>query len=256
MRAHMATARGGGVLLRAIMVDVRRLHDSWMSIAFPRQHTHNVLGRWRPQTTRGRITFWLWFLIGAPLVALLYPLVLAGFMFRFYAVKLDSTAARLGILGVMGVFILAWGALALVALVQLPTDAFLAVLAAAIVATISGALAVAFGRIGGRVTTVVLAYPFAMTALFLPPVVAALVTPSLEPYVLEPSYDFAAWMLRNPLAVGGINEYLWATFDLEGPMYAAMWFAIAVPVGWLLGILVTLANVVRPRRESGSSQAA
>lgn len=243
----MSTARGGNVLLRAIIVDVRRLHDTWMGIAFPRQHTHNVLGRWRPQTARGRISFWLWFLLGAPLVGFLYPLVLAGFMFRFYAVKLDSTATRLGIIGVVGVFVIIWGALALIALVQLPTDAFLAVLAAAIVAIISAALAFGFSKFGGRGTSVVLAYPFAMTALFLPPVVAALVTPSLEPYILEPSYDFAAWMLHNVLAVGGINEYLWANFDLEGPMYAVMWFGIAVPIGWILGILVTLANLVRPR---------
>lgn len=252
--SYMATARGGGVLLRAIRVDLRRLHDGWMGIAFPRQHTHNVLGRWRPETTPGLIAFWLWYAIGAPLVGILYPFVLAGFVIRFYAVKLDSTARRLGIIGVVGVFVIGWGLLTLVALIQLPTDAFIAVLAAAIVAVISAALAFVFARFGGRATTVILAYPFAMTALFLPPVVAALVTPALEPYVLEPSYDFAVWILNNLLAVGDINAYLRENYTLEGVAYAAMWVGIAVPIGWLLGILVTLANVVRPKDRAANGQ--
>lgn len=251
----MATARGGGVLVRAIRVDLRRLHDGWMGLAFPRQYTHNVLGRWRPQTTGGQVLYWLWYAVGAPLIALLYPLVLAGFAIRFYAIRLDSTATRLGVIGVLGVSIVVWGALTVVAWAQLPWDAFLAVLAAGIVATISAVLAFATTRIGGRGTTVLLAYPFAMTALFLPPVVAALVTPSLEPYVLDPSYDFAVFLLQNPLALGGINEFLWANFELEGVAYAGMWLGIAFPVGWLLGLLVTLANTVRPRERDNSQVA-
>lgn len=241
-----------GSIVSGIRVDFRYLHDLWMGAVFPRQRlgAHNVLGRWRPQTNTGKVTYWSWYGLGLPIVLLLYPFVLAGFMFRFYARGLGSTARRLGIIGVIVTAALAWGILATVAFLQLPRESFVAVAAAAVVATVSAGLAFATARVGGRGTTVLFAYPFAMTALFLPPVVAALVTPSLEPYVLDPSYDFAVWLLENPLSIGGINELLWDNFQLEGPAYAGMWIGIAFPVGWLLGLLVTLADFVRPKRGS------
>ena len=255
---YMSTVGFGQALVTGVRVDLRYLHDVWMGAVFPRQRlgAHNVLGRWRPQTATGKITYWGWYLLGAPLVLLLYPFVLFGFMTRFYARGLGSTARRIGVIGVVVAVALAWGALATLAFLQLPTDSFRAVAAAAVVATVSAALAFGFGRIGGRGTTVLFAYPFAMTAMFLPPVVAALVTPSLEPYVLHPSYDFAVWLLQNPLAVGGINEFLWDNFTLEGAAYAGMWIGLAFPLGWLLGLLVTLADVVRPKRRTGGDQPA
>ena len=74
-------------------------------------------------------------------------------------------------------------------------------------------------------------------------------TPSLHPYVLDPSYDFAVWALDNVLVVGGINDYLRSNFSLEGPAYVAMWLGISFPLGWVLGGAVTLANLVRPSEE-------
>ena len=40
-----------------------------------------------------------------------------------------------------------------------------------------------------------------------------------------------------------------AEFDLEGVTYVLLWFGISVPVGWLLGTVVTLADLVRPAEE-------
>ncbi|OYR84431.1 hypothetical protein DJ71_08850, partial [Halorubrum sp. E3] len=87
------------------------------------------------------------------------------------------------------------------------------------------------------------------------PVVAALVTPTLEELILPPSYDLARWILDTFLAVGGINEVLRGAFDLEtfgeqwglpGLGYVLMWIGISVPLGWFLGALVALANLIRP----------
>ncbi len=255
----MVLALSNGVLLTAIRVDLRRLHDGWMGLVFPRQliATHNVLGRWRPQTLRGRFSYWSWYSLGAPIVAILYPLVLAGFATRFYARKIDKTAARLGMLGVVVLALVVWGALSAVAFVQLSTEGFIAVVAAAVVATISAALAVLFARVGGRGTTVLLGYPFAMNAIFLPPVVAALYSPMLARMVFPGSEQLAIWILDNVLWVGGVNAFLRAQYTLEGVAYAGMWFGIAVPVGWTLGILVTLADVVRPKeRHQGDATGA
>lgn len=243
-----ARSRGGGGVVGAIRLDLARLHGAWMELVFPRQRGggHSVLGKWRPETLPQKISYYGWFLVGALGLLLVYPLTVLGLGTRFYASKLDSTATRLGIVGVTALALVVWGALTVVAHLRLPFDAFLAVAAASSAGVVSAALAAAFSKLGGRGISVVLAYPFAMTAIFLPPVVAALVTPSLEPHVLEPSYDLAAWLLDTVFVVGDLNEYLRANYELEGAAYAAMWLGISFPLGWFLGLLVALANLVRP----------
>ncbi|MFC4542105.1 hypothetical protein ACFO5R_09210 [Halosolutus amylolyticus] len=246
---------GGGGVVGAIRADLQRLHGAWMELVFPRQRGrgHSVMGKWKPETLPQKIGYHGWSVLGTIGLVLLYPLTVVGLATRYYAAKLDSTRTRLGIVGVTGIALLGWGLLTVIwgamsymEQVDIPLDAVLAVAAASGVATLSTALAATFSKVGGRGVTVALAYPSAMTALFLPPVVAALVTPSLHPYVLDPSYEFAAWALDNVLFVGGVNEYLRANFQLEGAAYAAMWFGISIPLGWFLGIVVALANLVRP----------
>lgn len=242
-------------LVGAVKVDLMRLHGAWMEVFFPRQRGrgHSVMGKWKPKTIPQMITYYSWYVLGALAVLVPYPFVIFGLATRYYAAKLDSARTRLGIVGVTVLAIVVWGALtaawwamSILEQVNIPFDAVLAVAAASSVAVVSTALAATCTKYGSRTVTVLLAYPFAMTALFLPPVVAALVTPSLEPYVLEPSYDFAAWLLDNVLVAGGLNEYLRAKYELEGAAYAAMWFGFSFPTGWFLGLLVALANVVRP----------
>jgi len=242
--------------LEAVAIDLQELHAIWMSLVFPRQREgrHSVLGRWRPETTMGRIWYTLWSAIGTPLLAILYPLAVLGFGIRYYAHRMDRVAASIGILGVVAVSILAWGALTAAAYFsRISFDGLVAVAAAGLVATVSAALAVVFSRIGGRVTTVVFAYPFGVTALFLPPVVAALYSPTLADVVFTRSDSIAIWILDNILDYGGINTIIRESFDLEGLAYVGMWFGLAVPIGWFLGIVVALANLVRPTAESESS---
>lgn len=233
----------------AVRIDVERLHATWMELLFPRQlNPGRVLGKWRPTTGPQRVTYYFWALVGLPLVAVGYPLLLAGVVARFHARGLDSAGGRLGLAGVVLLSALGWGALTAVARLQLSVTGFYAVLAASLVATAAAALAVVCARIGGRATTVALAYPAATTALFLPPVAAALYSPAVADVVLPRSYALAVWLLDSVLAVGGLNDLLRARFDLEGVAYALMWVAIAVPAGWLLGSVVALADVVRPTK--------
>ncbi|WP_117363997.1 hypothetical protein [Natrarchaeobaculum sulfurireducens] len=243
-------SRGG--IVGAVQTDLERLHGAWMEIVFPRQRGrgHSVMGKWKPETLPQKVAYYAWSLFGTLGLLVLYPLTVVGFATRYYAVKLDSTRTRFGIVGVTALAVLVWGALTVSAYISLPFDAFLAIAAASLVAVISTTLAAIFSKFGGRVTSVLLAYPFAMTAIFLPPVVAALVTPSLEPHVLDPSYDFAVWILDNVLFVGGVNEWLRGNFQLEGAAYAGMWVGLSFPLGWFLGILVALANLVRPSEEA------
>ena len=249
MDMSSGSARSG--FIGAIQYDLGRLHDIWMELFFPRQldAERTVLGKWKPSTTPGWIAYRSWAFVGAPVIALLYPLALIGMAARYYARRIDGTVTRIGVLGVIGISVLVWGALTVLARIRFSEAGFIAVLAASLVATVSATFAVLFARIGGRATTVVLAYPFGVTALFLPPVVAAIYSPTLSDIVFPRSTTLAIWLLDNVLHVGGINDYLRSAYDLRGLAYAGMWFGLAVPVGWTLGTLVTLADFLRPTRD-------
>ena len=237
-------------IVDGLRVDVVRFHETWMELLFPRQRgaTHSVLGKWRPTTTADRIKYRAWGAVGALVVALTYPLVLVGFAVRFHARRADSTATRIGLLGVLLVAVVVWGALTALARARFGAEGFLAVAAASLVAVVSAGLAYTFARVDGRPVTVLLAYPFGMTAVFLPPVVAAFYSPTLAGIVFPRSTDLAAWFLDN-VAPARLASLLRSQYELEGVAYVLMWFGIAVPLGWILGTLVTLADVVRPKGE-------
>lgn len=231
-----------------LRTDLAWLHVAWMDLVFPRQRDHHpALGQWEPSTIPEHVAYWACALVGVVVVVAGYPFVLAGFAVRFYSRRLYSTALALGVLGVVLFATLVWTGLTVgVYLLEFSREGVLAVGAGGAVAVVSAALATAFARRDGRATTVLLAYPFGVTAVFLPPVVAALYSPTLGEWVFPNSYVLAVWLLENPLSGTGVAEFLRSQFDLVGVAYVGMWFALAVPVGWALGLLVTLADAVRP----------
>ncbi len=245
----MARGTSQGGLTDAIRYDIAQLHTGWMALFFPRQRqqAHSVLGKWQPQSTSGKVAYSGWSVVGAIIVAVLYPFVLFGFAARYYTSRIDRTAASLGVLGVILLSVVVWGGLAALARYRFSTEGFYAVAAAGGVATVAAVLAYLTSRYGGRITTVLFAYPFGMTAIFLPPVVAALYSPTLSNVIFPNSTNLAVWLLDNVLTYHGINEVLRERFDLEGLAYVGMWFGIAVPIGWILGFLVSLANLMRPK---------
>ncbi|MXR41203.1 hypothetical protein GRX01_07615 [Halobaculum sp. WSA2] len=238
----------------AVRIDIARLHATWMELAFPRQlDPGRVVGKWTPETTSQTFAYYLWAAVGVPLVAVGYPLLLFGFAARFYVTRVDSAATRLGLVGVVLLSLVAWGALTVAAWVrEFSTGGLLAVGAAGVVATVAAVVAVGGSRLGGRGTSVLIAYPAAVTAFLLPPVVAALYSPALADVVFPNTTSLAVWLLDGPLAVGGLGELIRARFDLRGTAYVLMWTGISVPVGWLFGLLVALADVVRPQPDQST----
>lgn len=237
----------------AVRTDLRRLHAGWMGLAFADRYVsaHPVAGTSRPQSAGGRTTYRLWSAVGVAVLLVGYPLAVAGFATRSAVAGMSGFARRVGVLGVVLTGVVLWGALTVSAYLRaFSTTGVLAVAVAGGVATVSAVFALVFARVGGRGTTVVLAYPFGVTAVTLPPVVAAFFSPALASVVFARSDVLAVWLLDSVLTVGGLNALLRSTFDLVGLAYVAMWVAIAVPVGWALGLLVALADLVRP---SGSA---
>jgi hypothetical protein len=239
----------------ALKFDLKRLHETWMEVVWPRQRSAEgtVLGKWEPDGGLTLYLYRLWSAVGVPVVGLFYPLVLFGYFIRFQTSRLNGAALRIGFVGIVGLFAVLWGALALLAKFQfsgsLDAGGVTAVAAASGVAIASAALAFGFYRLDGRPLTVLFAYPFAMTAIFLPSVVAALYAPAVAGVVLDQSDSLARWFLFDAPSIFGVQEFLVRQFEREGFAYVLMWFGISVPLGWLLGLVVTLAELVRPTPE-------
>jgi hypothetical protein len=243
-------------IVAGVQYDLRTLHGLWMAIAFPQlRESHPVMGQWHPETTAQRVTYRLWSVLGGLGLLVGYPLTVFGFAVRFYVRRFDRTTTRIGVVGTVVLAIVVWGGLTALARLRFSTEGFLAVAAAGTVAVVATVLALVFSRLGGRLTTVVVAYPFAVVAVFLPPVVAALYSPTLAGVVFPESESLAIWLLDNVLVVGDLNALLRARFDLAGFAYVGMWTGLAVPVGWTLGFVVTLANLVRPSGSDASAGA-
>lgn len=193
--------------------------------------------------------FWLWSAAGVALLAVLYPLAVAGFGTRALARRLEGAVAAVGLLLAVAGLALLWGALTFLAWKRFPATGFRAVFAASAVATVSAVLAWTFVRLGGRLVSVLFAAPFAVAAVVLPPVTAAVFSPALGALLLPGSTSLAAWLLDNVLVVGDLNAFLRREFELAGLAFVAMWFGLSVPVGWGLGTLVALADLVRPTED-------
>jgi len=247
--------RGTPSLWSRVQTDLAVLHDAWLDLGFrSRRNHHPALGEWAPSSTASRVAFWLWSALGVPLVAAIYPLVLVGFAVRFYVRKLFRTAVSLGWLGVAIAATVVWSALTgAVWLLDVPLVGVRAVAAGGAVAVPAAVLSLTIARRGGRLSTVLLAYPLGVTALCLPPVVAAFYWPPLADRVFPNSYALAVWLLDNPLSVAGVASLLRDQFRLAGFAYVWMWAGIATVVGWTLGALVTLADFVRPARVRDSA---
>jgi hypothetical protein len=235
-------------LVAAIKADFIRLLTAWRAVLFSAaSHGHPIRGRWRPETTRDRLAFWIWSGLGTVLIVAAYPFAVAGFWARYVTGQLNRIATGLGLVAVVAVVAVAWSALTALAWGQLPASGFKAVLTASVVATGSTALAWGTARVGSRRLTLAAAYPFVVAAIFLPPVTAALFSPTLGNVILPRSTSLAAWLLDNVLAVGDLSAVLRQEFNLSGIAFVGMWAGLAVPIGWGLGLLVTFANAVRPR---------
>ena len=242
-------------LVEAIKYDVRVMHETWMEFVFPRQRdaADTVLGKWEPEETGEVISYRLWSALGVPVVSIVYPLVLLGYFFRYQTRKINVTAVRLGFVGVVLIFTVLWGGLAALVYFQFQwafsSNGPVAIAAASAVAIVSSALSYGFWRLDGRPITVLFAYPFAITAIFLPPVVAALFSTYLADLILTRSDSLASWFVNEGPSVFGLIDYLEENFERQAYHHVIIWFVVSFPVGWILGLIVTLADLVRPKGE-------
>jgi hypothetical protein len=186
------------------------------------------------------------------LIAVLYPMALAGVIVRFHARKIEFSIEKIGAIGVFLVAVLIWGGLAALVEFRLdfPAQEANAIIAASVVAILATGLALVFRAIDGRPVTVLFSYPLGMTAIFLPPLVAALLSDQIAQFTIVYSEEIAVFLQDEVLAEVGLKDYFVRNFDRNGGAYVIMWVVISVPLGWLFGVMVTLADFIRPTSES------
>lgn len=90
----------------------------------------------------------------------------------------------------------------------------------------------------GFLIRVLLLYPVALGILILPFAAAALASPTFAPWFHSASTHFAIIVLDSVFAVGGLDEWIRATFDLAGVNYFLMWFGIVLATGWSIGVTI------------------
>jgi hypothetical protein len=213
---------GSGGIVAGVRIDLRRLHETWMELVYPRQRGagDTVLGKWTPDGGLSLLLYRCWSVVGVPIVALIYPFVLLGAVVRFQARRISATGARLGVVGVLVLSVVVWGALvgAAATVLDLLAGGVTVLAASGGVATLSSAGAVLSARAGGRASTVLFAYPLVVTAIFLPPSVAALYSPAVADVVFSRSDTLARWLLDNVSSVrsatcssSGSSERGWPT---------------------------------------------
>ncbi|WP_410766588.1 hypothetical protein [Haloferax sp. DFSO60] len=233
-------------MVTGMRIDLRWLHMSWMEVVFARDRSNSVVENRKPEDTGGAVAYHLWAALGVLFLVVGYPLFVVGLATRYYAHRIDRFTAGLGFVGVAVLSVLIWGLFSAATYISpIAFEGFVAVVVAGVVATISAVLTLYFKRLDGRPVTVLLAYPLGVTAIFLPPVVASLYSPTLASIVFPSSTSLAIWILDNVLDFAGVASFIRASFELQGLAYVGMWFALAVPVGWFLGGLVTLVDGVR-----------
>lgn len=92
-------------------------------------------------------------------------------------------------------------------------------------------------RVGPRLQLLVV-YPLGTLVVLLPPIAAALVSPSFDSAMQSFTTQLAIFLLDNVLALVGLDTFLRRTFDLQGAGFFLMWVGIIVVVGWGVGLVV------------------
>jgi hypothetical protein len=235
-------------MIREIKKDVVNIHSIWMSVAYPYQsREHSILGKWRPETTVSRIVFFIWAVIGlAPSVAF-YPILLISLVTSATIENLMMRVESKGISKTVQLFLVAWLALTTAIYARSGQDEAVAVLVSSIIAIANLLVSIVFRYRGSRSTTYLISYPTAYNSVFIPPIVAAVISSEIGSKLLSINIVFANKILEILPRV--ISETIYTQFSIEGLGHIIMWFILSTLIGWL-----TAAAVILGKKFSGMKQ--
>lgn len=233
--------------MQNIITDIKKLHGVWMGILFSKYNDpHPVIGKYQPEGTIKKILYWFWAIIGIVTTVLSYPIVLVGLVLRIFTTSIAKVGTKLGITKTISMMAIVWASMIAGITYQYGFDNTLVLSISASIALVSLLISFYSYRNGGRKTTIIISYPAAYTAIFLPPVTAAILAPFGDP-IINQSIRVAEYMLINWASTIGMEEWIRTNFELTGIYHAVMWFVISTIVGWITGLFIVISELIRPR---------
>lgn len=155
---------------------------------------------------------------------------------RRVAEKLRRRLETRRVQGVLAFYAAAWFLLLNPRLLDIVVEVLIILTVAGVVSlfTAAGWLSI-HGRASPAIQLLVV-YPLGMLMVLLPPIAAALVSPSFRGAMQSFTTELAIFLLDNVLALVGLDTFLRRTFDLQGAGFFVMWVGIIVIVGWAVGL--------------------
>jgi hypothetical protein len=228
----------------SIQRDIKTVHSYWMSTLFDNQNqTHPVAGKKIPTDKLQMSIYFIWSGLGYPVSVIGYLLAVVGNVIKIFVDRIVSKADEWGISSVFVLALLSWMIVGVVVFYLYGQEDAIAFAVSSTISLLFLIISFVSREIASVKTTVVIAYPAAYTAVFLPPVSAALIVPEIASTVFPLSTDVANYIL-NSLVFDSLENFLRSTFNLIGFSHLILWSAISVTLGWLTGISVKSAELV------------
>lgn len=230
-----------------MMSDARILHNYWMDMLYKR-HTdpHPVVGKYRPEEKIELAVYHIWSVIGIGFVMLAYPISYVGILTKIYCVdKVTGFVESHGIVKSLILLGVLWTTLSGLSYLFQPTETTYAVVASSVVAMVSAIVSYLCYVTGDNRIKVALGYPAAYTAILLPPVVFSVLSPIFGESILELTTDIAVYLQNTVAKPIGLRQFFSDNFDLVGISYVILWLNFSFVLGWITGIPVQLAKIIR-----------
>lgn len=225
--------------------DFKSIHAHWMDILYDRySDPHPVLGSETPETKTGRALKGTWFTIGVVLSIILYPIVLTGLILRFVIIKkLNRFISNNGMLvALVSVFILWFSLIG----ISYHIEGIETATAMAVASTITFASSVVsyFSRkIGGRLSTILLSYPLAYTAILLPPITFSIIHSGYGQELLLLTEEAVHWF--QDVASRQLDLGRSVPKDLVKYGHIAPWVIVSFVLGSITGLIVSISRLLK-----------
>lgn len=229
----------------SIRRDIKTVHAYWISILFEKKNRPHPVAEEDIPTNRVQMSIYIiWSVLGYPVSVIGYLLAIAGNIIKIFVDRIVSKADDLGISNVFIFALIAWMIIGIVVFYLYGQEDAIAFAISSIISLLFLIISFVSREIGSAKTTVIISYPAAYTAVFLPPVSAALIVPEIASLVFPLSVDVVNYILDLPIVFDALENYLRSTFNLEGVSHLILWTLISVTLGWFTGISVKSAELV------------
>lgn len=225
--------------------DLNSIHKHWMNIIYQWHiNPHPVTGKSTPDRPYKRTLYFLWSSVGLTLVIPIYILALMGIFVDIVAKRIKKFVESKGISVSILLLVFLWGFLVILTYFLLGYKTATGVFLSSAVAVLSAVVAYLSYLSNNQRVFLMIGYPAIYTALFLPPITLAVLSPVVGDQILEYSTDITIFMQLKFAKPLGLQELFTENFDLQDQNHIILWFFISIIFGWLTGIIHKASNLL------------